>query len=104
MNHFLANGFLPPWFPLKRRSVHVVPQQPSRRSLNQSLEYYDTPGVFPPSARIDPTFKLQPRRPLHLWEYWKYAAYITGKGKASGVSISSLDTEPDLGNSNRTGD
>ncbi|KAF9015713.1 Alpha/Beta hydrolase protein [Cyathus striatus] len=43
------------------------------------IHHYTTPGVLPPSARVDPNDKLQLRRPLRLWEYWKYGIFIAEK-------------------------
>ncbi|KAF9454211.1 alpha/beta-hydrolase [Macrolepiota fuliginosa MF-IS2] len=79
MNNLLMNVLLPPWLSPRRPSIRSPSEQPSGQSPAQSLQYYSTPGVFPPSARVDPKLKRQPRRPLHLWEYWKYAAFIATK-------------------------
>jgi acetyl esterase/lipase len=44
-----------------------------------ALQYYSTPGITPPSARVDPKLKLQPRRPPRLWEWWKYGVFVAVK-------------------------
>lgn len=85
------NVIFPPWVS-QRATNRNAPEQPSRRSPTHSLQYYSTPGVFPPSARVDPKLKRQPRRPLHVWEYWKYAAFLAAKGGANDVSRSHLGT------------
>ncbi|PFH52271.1 hypothetical protein AMATHDRAFT_140379 [Amanita thiersii Skay4041] len=43
------------------------------------LQHYSTPGVSPPSARVDPKLKLQPRRPIRLWDWWKYGMVVATK-------------------------
>ncbi|TFK41864.1 Alpha/Beta hydrolase protein [Crucibulum laeve] len=60
--------------------------QPSSPALDPSnhlpihvLHHYAQPGIPPPSSRVDPNFKLQPRRPLRLWECWKYGLAIAIK-------------------------
>ena len=45
-----------------------------------ALKYYATPGIPPPSARVDPKLKLQPRRPVRLWHWWKYGLLVATKG------------------------
>ena len=54
-------------------------KQPIAPSPAQSLLYYET-GSPPPSARVDPKLKLQPRRPLRLWDYWKFGIIVAAKG------------------------
>ncbi|KAF8346984.1 Alpha/Beta hydrolase protein [Amanita rubescens] len=44
-----------------------------------ALKYYATPGIPPPSARVDPKLKLQPRRPVRLWHWWKYGLLVATK-------------------------
>lgn len=83
MSSLLMNAILPPWLTPQRPVACNAREQPSRQSPTQSLKYYSTPGVFPPSARVDPKLKRQPRRPLHLWEYWKYAAFLAVKGEVA---------------------
>ncbi|KAH6917059.1 esterase [Coprinopsis sp. MPI-PUGE-AT-0042] len=60
-----------------------TPDEPTsqlvKRSPTEALLYYSTPGIAPPSARIDPKLKLQPRRPPRVWEYWKFAAVAATK-------------------------
>ncbi|KAF8808071.1 alpha/beta-hydrolase [Phlegmacium glaucopus] len=53
--------------------------QLSQRSPAQSLLHYQS-NVPPPSARVDPKLlRLQPRRPLRLWDYWKFGAFVASK-------------------------
>ena len=55
-------------------------RQPPQRSPAQSLLYYQS-NAPPPSARVDPKLlRLQPRRPLRLWDYWKFGAFVATKG------------------------
>jgi len=54
-------------------------KQPTPTSPAQSLLHYET-GSPPPSARVDPKLKLQPRRPLRLWDYWKFGIIVAAKG------------------------
>ncbi|GLB35806.1 putative steryl acetyl hydrolase [Lyophyllum shimeji] len=44
-----------------------------------NLCHYATPGVTPPSARVNPKMKYQPRRPLKIWDYWRYGLVIISK-------------------------
>ncbi|KAK2461449.1 hypothetical protein APHAL10511_005912 [Amanita phalloides] len=44
-----------------------------------ALKHYATPGIPPPSARVDTSLKLQPRRPVRLWDWWKYAMLVATK-------------------------
>lgn len=49
------------------------------KSLSTLLRDYETPGVLPPSTRIDRTLKLQSQRPWNFWDMWKYPAFAVGK-------------------------
>jgi hypothetical protein len=80
MNHFFLNTILPPWISTWRPLAWIGDGQPLTQSPTISLKHYNTPGVYPPSARVDPKLKRQHRRPLHLWEYWKYPAFLALKG------------------------
>ncbi|KAL0581087.1 hypothetical protein V5O48_000981 [Marasmius crinis-equi] len=44
----------------------------SKRPLTAFLRHYSTPGVSPPSARIDSSLKIQQRQPIRVWHLWKY--------------------------------
>lgn len=45
------------------------------------LPYFASPGIPPPSARVDPTLKIdQPGPPIRLWDIWKYGWLAAGKG------------------------
>ncbi|KAF8167393.1 hypothetical protein B0H34DRAFT_15171 [Crassisporium funariophilum] len=64
---------------LFKSSVPPTPQQqPTQRSPDQSLLHYET-GSPPPSARVDRKLKLKPRRPLRIWDYWKFGAIVAAK-------------------------
>ena len=45
------------------------------------LHHYATPGITPPSARVNPKLKIQPRRPLRIWDIWKYGVVAVSKGE-----------------------
>lgn len=49
------------------------------KSLSTLLPDYETPGILPPSARIDRTLRPQDQRPWNLWDMWKYPAFAVGK-------------------------
>uniref|UniRef100_A0A8H8CR36 Alpha/beta hydrolase fold-3 domain-containing protein n=1 Tax=Psilocybe cubensis TaxID=181762 RepID=A0A8H8CR36_PSICU len=66
-----------PWFFSSKR-ITLPKEQPTQRSPAQSLLHYET-GSPPPSARVDPKLKLQPRRPLRLWDYWKFGFIVAAK-------------------------
>jgi hypothetical protein len=96
------NVLTPPWIFPERLTSRSVREQPSRQSPIQSLKYYNTPGVFPPSARVDPKLKPQPRRPLHLWEYWKYAAFLAVKGNVDMFALLAVVRSAGFCDSHRT--
>ena len=62
-----------------KSAVDEPTSQLVKRSPTEALLFYSTPGVAPPSARIDPKLKLQPRRAPRVWEYWKFAAAAATK-------------------------
>lgn len=45
----------------------------------QCLHHFATPGITPPSARVNPKLKIQPRRPLRIWDIWKYGVVVVSK-------------------------
>jgi hypothetical protein len=68
-----------PWpFPHANSSPIPIPR---KRSLSVLLRQYETPGVYPSSARVDPTLKLRENEPLRLWDVWKYGAFVASKGE-----------------------
>lgn len=69
-----------PWFS-SQKSTRRIDEQPTQRSQTQSLLHYET-GSPPPSARVDPKIKLQPRRPLRVWDYWKVGFIVAAKGES----------------------
>jgi hypothetical protein len=69
-----------PWpFPHSNGSSPIP--LPRKRSLSVLLRQYETPGVYPSSARVDPTLKLRENEPLRLWDVWKYGAFVASKGE-----------------------
>lgn len=64
------------------------------------LPHFASPGIPPPSARVDPTLKIgHPGPPIRLWDIWKYGWLAAGKGAPvrtvhvpviHGICISSL--------------
>ncbi|KAF8846132.1 alpha/beta-hydrolase [Paxillus ammoniavirescens] len=50
-----------------------------RKSVTTLLHDYDTPGVFPPSARIDRSLKLQQQNLIKLWDAWRYPIFAVNK-------------------------
>ena len=61
-------------------SSQVYINQIDRELPDQFLHYYATPGITPPSARVDPKLKIQPRRPIRIWDIWKYGVVAVSKG------------------------
>jgi hypothetical protein len=47
---------------------------------DECLHHFATPGIIPPSARVDPKLKIQPRQPLRIWDIWKYGVVAVAKG------------------------
>lgn len=59
------------------------PKSPSSPAPDVSalLPHFASPGIPPPSARVDPTLKIdQPDPPVRLWDIWKYGWLAAGKG------------------------
>jgi len=49
--------------------------------ISALLPHFASPGIPPPSARVDPTLKIgQPGPPIRLWDIWKYGWLAAGKG------------------------
>lgn len=49
--------------------------------ISALLPHFASPGIPPPSARVDPTLKIdQPGPPMRLWDIWKYGWLAAGKG------------------------
>ncbi|KAL0951651.1 hypothetical protein HGRIS_008331 [Hohenbuehelia grisea] len=68
------------------RSISLTPPPASCMELSPNpvepkllLRHYTTPGVSPPSARIDPKLKIRQRRPIRLWHLWKYGLFAVTK-------------------------
>lgn len=68
------------WFLTKVKTVAPTApmRQPTQRSPAQSLLHYQS-NAPPPSARVDPKLRLQPRAPLRLWDYWKFGVFVATK-------------------------
>src|ERR1700720_175692 len=60
---------------------HVDELTPRKRSMSTLLRHYETPGVSPPSSRINPAFKQQVRQPMRIWDVWRYGAMVAFKGE-----------------------
>ncbi|KIM88920.1 hypothetical protein PILCRDRAFT_813921 [Piloderma croceum F 1598] len=60
---------------------HVEESAPPARkkSLSTLLRQYETPGVSPPSSRINPALKRQETQPIRIWDFWKYPAMVAYK-------------------------
>lgn len=52
---------------------------PTKPSVSTLLRHYETPGIPPPSARVDPALKTEAQT-TKLWHVWKYGAAAAGKG------------------------
>ncbi|KAH7923234.1 alpha/beta-hydrolase [Leucogyrophana mollusca] len=53
-----------------------------KKSLSNLLRDYETPGVFPPSARIDISLRMQDTFQMKLWDAWKYPAFAVNKASS----------------------
>lgn len=51
-----------------------------RKSVTHLLRDFDSPGVFPPSARIDLSLKSQQQDSIKLWDVWRYPIFAVNKG------------------------
>ncbi|KAG6878133.1 hypothetical protein C0993_011847 [Termitomyces sp. T159_Od127] len=47
--------------------------------FTSSLLHFATPGVTPPSARVNPKLKIEPRHPLRIWDFWKFGLVVVSK-------------------------
>ncbi|KAF8560127.1 alpha/beta-hydrolase [Imleria badia] len=52
------------------------------KSVTHLLRDFDSPGVFPPSARIDRSLKSQQQDSLKLWNAWKYPIFAVNKASS----------------------
>jgi hypothetical protein len=78
-NHLMTLSL--PW-PFPNSELASPISVPRKRSLSVLLRQYETPGVYPTSARVDPTLKRRENEPLRLWDVWKYGAFVATKGNA----------------------
>ncbi|KAF5385349.1 hypothetical protein D9615_001202 [Tricholomella constricta] len=76
LNHLVAQGIVQDYPPLCDQRGSMTAQFVLS---TDSLQYYATPGVTPPSARVNPKLKIQPRRPLRIWDVWKYGVVVVSK-------------------------
>lgn len=53
---------------------------PQRKSVTHLLRDFDSPGVFPPSARVDRSLKSQQQNSMKLWDVWRYPIFAVHKG------------------------
>lgn len=63
--------------------------------LSALLPHFASPGIPPPSARVDPTLKVQRLDPpVRLWDIWKYGWLAAGKGVSIRISraLTTYDT------------
>lgn len=61
----------------------VLPKR--KRSMSTLLRHYETPGISPPSSRIDPRLKRRETRPIRFWDVWRYGAVAAFKGECFGT-------------------
>jgi hypothetical protein len=68
---------------------HVEESAPPARkkSLSTLLRQYETPGVSPPSSRINPALKRQETQPIRIWDFWKYPAMLAYKSEYRNLGI-----------------
>ncbi|KAG9314143.1 Alpha/Beta hydrolase protein [Chiua virens] len=63
--------------------LHTSPiGQSQRKSITNLLCDFDSPGVSPPSARIDPSLKLRQEDALRLWDAWRYPIFAVNKASS----------------------
>ncbi|KAI0313429.1 esterase [Amylostereum chailletii] len=67
---------VPPEATVSALSTDVPPRS---RSIAVLLSHYETPGVAPPSSRVDPLLQQEPGHALSLWDAWKLGALFTQK-------------------------
>lgn len=48
--------------------------------MTNLLRDFDSPGVFPPSARVDRSLKSQQQDSMKLWDAWRYPIFAVYKG------------------------
>ncbi|KAF8140503.1 Alpha/Beta hydrolase protein [Boletus edulis] len=53
-----------------------------RESVIDLIRNFDSPGVFPPSARIDRSLKYQDQDSINLWNAWKYPVFAVNKASS----------------------
>jgi hypothetical protein len=58
-------------------SIEKLSQLLGDTKLLAGLDHYATPGIIPPSARVDPKLKIQPRRPITYG--WKIVVFAISK-------------------------
>lgn len=68
-----------PWPLYSLFHVEESAPPPRKRSLSTLLHHYETPGISPPSSRINPALKRQETQPIRIWDVWKYAVMLAFK-------------------------
>lgn len=53
----------------------------NKPSMVTLLREFDSPGVFPASARLDRSLKITNGFTMKVWDAWKYPAFAFNKGK-----------------------
>ncbi|KAH0838098.1 Alpha/Beta hydrolase protein [Lanmaoa asiatica] len=53
-----------------------------RKSVTNLLRDFDSPGVFPPSARVDRSLKSQQQDSIKLWDAWRYPIFAVNKASS----------------------
>jgi hypothetical protein len=72
----------------KQPDAVTAPISPTtaRTSLFSLLQHYDSPGVPPPSARVDPLLNQEIRKPLRIFDLWKYGYMVATKSERPGAA------------------
>jgi hypothetical protein len=76
-------------------SSPTITNKPSTVAL---LREFDSPGVFPASARLDRSLKATNGFNMKVWDVWKYPAFAFNKGKSidSVLPIIGCILDPDI--------
>jgi hypothetical protein len=62
----------------------------NKPSMVTLLREFDSPGVFPASARLDRSLKTTNGFTMKVWDAWKYPAFAFNKGKHRKCSTKGL--------------
>lgn len=58
----------------------MAPLASQRKSVTNLLRDFDSPGVFPPSTRVDRSLKSEQQDSINLWKVWRYPIFAVNKG------------------------